>query len=183
MTYEATIKDLVSCRDLISRLGIETENNKAICPFHNDTEPSMQIFADGFKCWSCGTHGDVIDLAEAYYNLPHKDAIIRLNSDFGLHLPIGGEYSAEKRIELQRRNQEREKAKNIAKLKRCIAEANYWYLFDKVLELTEAKRVFAPLGIGEPLHPLFVAAITELPRMEDELERAEARRTNSKKER
>lgn len=33
-----------------------------VCPFHDDTNPSCSLWRDigGFKCWSCGTKGDII---------------------------------------------------------------------------------------------------------------------------
>jgi DNA polymerase I-like protein with 3'-5' exonuclease and polymerase domains len=38
---------------------------KAICPFHDDHDPSLQIYADGhFHCYVCGEHGDIEDLPE-----------------------------------------------------------------------------------------------------------------------
>ena len=34
---------------------------KAVCPFHNDTRPSLQIDRQyqNFRCWSCDAKGDV----------------------------------------------------------------------------------------------------------------------------
>lgn len=141
----------------------------------------MQIYNDGFKCWSCGKHGDVIDLAEAYYGCSTMDAMIRLNSDFNLRLPIGEELTEQKRIDLQRHENERIKAKNFAELKRTATEAAYWYLYDTVLKLTEQKRAFAPQSASEPQHPLFVAALIDLPIYEYELERVGAERTRINK--
>jgi hypothetical protein len=38
---------------------------KILCPFHDDHNPSLQIYSDGhFHCFSCGAHGDVEDLPE-----------------------------------------------------------------------------------------------------------------------
>ena len=33
---------------------------KALCPFHNDSRPSLDIDPkrQRYKCWSCGAHGD-----------------------------------------------------------------------------------------------------------------------------
>jgi DNA polymerase len=39
---------------------------KIICPFHADSDPSCQLFADHFHCYGCGAHGNRIDwLTEA----------------------------------------------------------------------------------------------------------------------
>jgi hypothetical protein len=37
------------------------EDGKVICPFHHDTTPSLQIYADHFHCFVCGAHGGPID--------------------------------------------------------------------------------------------------------------------------
>ena len=35
---------------------------KALCPFHDDSRPSLDIDPERqrFRCWSCGQYGDVI---------------------------------------------------------------------------------------------------------------------------
>ena len=39
---------------------------KAVCPFHNDTRPSLQIDPkwQNFKCWACGKKGDVFTFVQ-----------------------------------------------------------------------------------------------------------------------
>lgn len=140
----------------------------------------MQIYDDGFKCWSCGTHGDVIDLASQYYGLGYADTVIRLNQDFNLQLPIGLELSVQRRTEMLRVEAERKKAKNTAAANRIAVETEYWFLFDMVLKLEEQIRAFAPVN-GFTVHPMYIAALIDLPRYEDELERAEAKRTMIKR--
>lgn len=38
--------------------------HKALCPFHDDRRPSLQIYPDGYHCFVCGAHGDAIDLVQ-----------------------------------------------------------------------------------------------------------------------
>ncbi len=60
----------------------------ALCPFHQDRSPSMS-FKDGrFKCWACGVSGDSIDFVGRLFGLDGIGAVRRLNTDFGLSLPI-----------------------------------------------------------------------------------------------
>ena len=33
-----------------------------LCPYHDDTNPSMQVFANGYKCYACGAHGNLNQL-------------------------------------------------------------------------------------------------------------------------
>lgn len=47
------------------RLGLTVTKHKAICPFHQDAHPSLsfRVSTNSFKCFVCGAHGGVIDLA------------------------------------------------------------------------------------------------------------------------
>jgi hypothetical protein len=54
------------------RIGSGTQRSlsprscEVICPFHDDSTPSCQLFADHFHCYGCGAHGSRIDwLVEA----------------------------------------------------------------------------------------------------------------------
>lgn len=49
----------------------------AICPFHNDTKPSLRVRVEtgGFRCMVCGTHGgDVLAFHMQRYGLRFIDA-------------------------------------------------------------------------------------------------------------
>lgn len=47
------------------RLNIRVKKNRAICCFHDDHNPSLyfNIKKNTYRCFSCGAHGDVINLA------------------------------------------------------------------------------------------------------------------------
>lgn len=46
------------------RLGIQVGQHKAICPFHDDTHPSLTFNTrrNRYRCYVCDAHGGVIDL-------------------------------------------------------------------------------------------------------------------------
>ncbi len=49
----------------------------AICPFHNDHNPSLSVRLDtgGFRCFACGAHGgDTISFHMQRYKLSFKQA-------------------------------------------------------------------------------------------------------------
>lgn len=64
----------VPLEDLVNRLGLQTERRghqvTAVCPFHQDTRPSLSLYAraDGmpahFHCFACGAHGNAVDLVK-----------------------------------------------------------------------------------------------------------------------
>lgn len=58
------IRDL-PIESVAQRLGLEVTRHKAICPFHEDSHPSLsfRVNTNTYKCFVCGAHGGVIDLA------------------------------------------------------------------------------------------------------------------------
>lgn len=44
---------------------------KILCPFHGERNPSCVIFPDGgFKCFSCGAHGNTVDFVAQLSDRP-----------------------------------------------------------------------------------------------------------------
>ncbi|QEL17074.1 DNA primase [Limnoglobus roseus] len=50
---------------------------KCVCPFHNDTRPSLQIDRkwQNFHCWACGAKGDVFTFVEKYDKVGFLEAM------------------------------------------------------------------------------------------------------------
>jgi len=69
----ATIKANVTIAQM---LGLSKGETKALCPLHNDHNPSMVIYPDGrFFCHGCGAHGDVLDLHAALHGITLREAM------------------------------------------------------------------------------------------------------------
>ena len=64
--------------------GVTVKRGKALCPFHNDHQPSLFVADDHYHCYACGEHGDVIDFVAKLYSLPLHDATKKLAYDFGI---------------------------------------------------------------------------------------------------
>ena len=60
----------VDCENYVDVLRKDGDKAWAICPFHNDTSPSLCCYPGdrGFHCYSCKKSGDVIDLVKKIYN-------------------------------------------------------------------------------------------------------------------
>lgn len=59
------------------------EWKNAICPFHDDTRPSLRVHLESgaFRCWACGTRGgDVLDFHRERYGLGFEDAAKQLGA-------------------------------------------------------------------------------------------------------
>jgi hypothetical protein len=54
-----------------------SKNLTALCPFHNEKNPSFYIYPETntFHCFGCQEHGDVIKLTQHLYGLDFKEAV------------------------------------------------------------------------------------------------------------
>ena len=59
-------------------------HGKALCPFHNDRNPSLFVDDDHYHCFACGEHGDVIDFTSKLHGVTLYDAAKKLAYDFGI---------------------------------------------------------------------------------------------------
>lgn len=57
------LRDL-SIETVADRLGMTVKRRKCLCPFHDDTIPSLTFYPrnNTYRCFVCDAHGGVIDL-------------------------------------------------------------------------------------------------------------------------
>ena len=73
--------ELQKLRDLpiegvAERLGLQVTRHKCLCPFHEDSHPSLSfsIRKNTYRCFVCGEHGGTIDLVMKYLRKDFKEA-------------------------------------------------------------------------------------------------------------
>ena len=83
----ADIVDVVSTFINVIKKG---RNFVAVCPFHDDKNPSMMLSRDKqiFKCFVCGTGGNVITFVQKYNNLSFQEAIKLLADNAGISITL-----------------------------------------------------------------------------------------------
>jgi len=61
-TSTILLKDKIKITDIAKKYGIKVKNNKALCPFHEDKDPSLSLSNEKglFHCFGCNTSGDII---------------------------------------------------------------------------------------------------------------------------
>jgi hypothetical protein len=78
-TYDdlrAALRERLHIADLLQARGVPVRPNgrgggTALCPFHDDHRPSLSIYrsrrddTERFRCWSCGSRGDVLYIRRA----------------------------------------------------------------------------------------------------------------------
>ena len=162
--YASQIKEALTMQEVAERYGFHPDRSGFIkCPFHSgDNHGSLKIYPDhrGWHCFGCGAGGSVIDFTMRLFDINFRQAVVRMDADFGLGL-IGQDprqYREQRsKIIEARRLEEEQKSKLDAKYKKVAAEHCYWW---------QVKKEFAPAPGVTVLHPLFVEALQRLPALE-----------------
>lgn len=96
------IVELVNSYIPLKRAGV---NWKGVCPFHNDSHPSMTVSSvrQTFKCFACGEGGDAVSFVRKYENLSFVDAIRKLADRAGIPL-IEEQYDPQEDARRRRRS-------------------------------------------------------------------------------
>ena len=167
------VKENVNLREAAELYRIDVNRyGKALCPFHNDRHPSLYVTDDHYHCFACGAHGDVIDFAANFFDLPLYEAAQRLAADFG----IDTDRPPTKKI-LEKRRQKTEAQQLMENERLCFS-----VLSDYARVLRDWKVRYAPQSPDEPVHARFVEACRKLDETEyyldilcagDSFERAE----------
>ena len=68
------IVDVIGAYINLQKAGI---NHKGICPFHQDSHPSMMVSKtrQTYHCFACGEHGDVLDFLQKYNQITFTEAL------------------------------------------------------------------------------------------------------------
>ena len=77
------IVDIIGQRIPLVKKG---KNYWGVCPFHDDTNPSMSVSRDKqiYKCFSCGAAGNVFTFLMNYDHLEFRDALAYLGDKVGI---------------------------------------------------------------------------------------------------
>lgn len=79
------IKQHVSIGWVLDHWGIRANRaGKILCPFHNDNNPSCQIYykTNSFYCFSCGKGGDIFTLVMGLDNCTFSEAFQKLGGTY-----------------------------------------------------------------------------------------------------
>lgn len=148
--FEA-VKEAVTTRQAAEHYGIRVNRNgMAICPFHNDKNPSMKV-DKRFHCFGCQADGDVIDFTAKLFGLSVKEAALKLAADFGIRYDARGHGPpVEKTVKPKIRDELRQRQ----------AEQRCFHIYAGYLHLLEDwKERYAPKPEDTEWHPLFVEAL------------------------
>ena len=184
MNYADEIKSRLKMPEVLDYYGIErNRSNRIRCVLHNGQNFNCGIKDHYIHCFVCGQSADVIKFVQVYFDLDFQSAIIKLNDDFRLGLPIGKKIDRRTQLEMNKVAFERKRKIEAENKHREQIENDYWTAFDEWKRLDDNKRNYAPKTPSEPLHPLFVEALKNISGAEYRLECAEIARYEYEKRR
>lgn len=138
----------MTARQAAEQYGIHVnDHGMAVCPFHHDKTPSMKL-DNRFHCFACQADGDVIDFVSRLFEIPSRDAAVKIAEDF--EIPYNRRDGLAAGVAAKTPAQEHEHLTE----KACCTALTAYLRF-----LREWEVQFAPLAPGEALHPLFVEAL------------------------
>ena len=96
----AEVRSKLDIVDVISEyipLVQKGKNYFGVCPFHDDTNPSMSVSREKqiYRCFSCGASGNVFTFVQEYEHISFKEALEQLARKAGVEL---------KNVSLQKKN-------------------------------------------------------------------------------
>ena len=148
-----------------------------VCPFHEEKTPSMRLYEDGYHCFGCKAHGDVLDFVGKVLGVTMMQAAKRINDDFGLGLPLGHKVTVSQVAEAARQRYRTAQERKQALLESETADREYWVVFDEWLRLEQNREEYTPKSPGDVWHPLFVEALQKLDYQKFLLDKADGRRS------
>ncbi len=94
MISQNIINRIIEEVDIVETIGSylsltpKGKNYWAVCPFHNDSNPSMSVSREKkfFKCFSCGTSGNVIAFVQKYEHITYYEAAAKLALKIGINV-------------------------------------------------------------------------------------------------
>lgn len=127
MAYKGLIsEDILKHADIVKVVGSylnlvkQGKNYKAVCPFHDDTNPSLTISPEKqfFKCFVCGTGGNAFNFVQKFEHVSFPDAIRKVADIVGYH-PEGLE-AISKPVKVDEKKEA---------LLKCLHDLNLYYQF------------------------------------------------------
>ena len=150
--FEA-VKLNLTTRQAAEMYGIPVNRHgMAVCPFHNDKNPSMKV-DKRFHCFACQADGDAVDFVSRLFGLPSKAAAMKLADDFGISYDNRQKHRIKPHIREPTPEQRYRQEES-----RC-----YRVLSDYFHHLRTWKQQYAPKQPEDEWHPLFVEALQRKP--------------------
>lgn len=150
----AQIKERITIFDLFDKYGYLADRRGFIaCPFHDEDTPSLGVFAEGkaYNCFGCGRKGDVFAFVMELFHLNFAQAVMRIDTDFGLGL-VGQKADPAVLAELRQK-------RAFVKWEKNIKDDMYKRISARFRAYRDMIRNYHPQAQDEHLNPMYVEAL------------------------
>ena len=149
MINYAYIKQFITTRQAAESYGIPVNSHgMAVCPFHNDKNPSMKL-DNRFHCFACQADGDAVDFVSRLYDIPSREAAIKIANDFGIT------YDSKKKSAVRAKSRNADHIQSSADVENNLCRVLIQYLH----LLQEWRKQYQPKRQDASWHPLFAEAM------------------------
>lgn len=168
---------MIHTQTFLQSVGVPVDRHgNTLCPFHHDTNKSLKVYKDpsrGWHCFGCHKGGSVIDMCMLWYGITFRQAVVRLDADFGLGLPLTQKQTVHTarlaREQVRKREEEQRAAQNALE----AAETAFWQSFDRYLTIARLIDKYRPKRQSDDITSVYAWALHQLPAVRDEYERAQ----------
>lgn len=173
--YKSKILQQLSITTVLQRFGLKMQHSFINCPFHADDTASCRIYTETntFYCFGCGTGGNVIDFAMAWYRLDFLSAMERLNDEFSLGLPFGRKLTLREKYIATLQAQKAAAEKTRQQQEKAAVFDAYWKALDQLRLYEKLINLFRPTDPDALPHPMYGMALHHIENAIYELEEAE----------
>lgn len=163
--------------DVLEKYGFALKGGFMCCPFHTEKTPSFKVYSEGkkYKCFGCGEGGSVIDFVMKYFDLKFKEAIEKINEDFGLGLSLKSP-SRYQQMEMAKRARSRRVAQENAKITEKTVDNIYYSLLAELDYYKQLKKQYQSSNNEKSANAMFVLAIKKISKIEFMLDLIEVKR-------
>ena len=143
------IKNKVNIADVISKyipISKKGKNYVAVCPFHNDTNPSMQISVDKqiYKCFACGAGGNVFTFVEEFEKISFIEAVKVVADFIGYDLSKYDVAMPQKSVDPK-----------VEKLLKLVKDASEFYTYNLLNSDNDGLKYFEKRGVTKEIIEAF----------------------------
>ena len=172
--YASLIKERVPLVDLLRHYGYNPTYDRMPCPFHNGEDRNMLVSNNVYKCFVCGEHGDVISFVRRRFGLNFKDALAKINDDFGLGLPISTDLSPSEKARLDEECARTCRVADEKRQRREFLQKTYQAALDKFAAYDVIMMRLRPVSPASGFSDVYCEAATNIDRAWCELKEIEA---------
>lgn len=132
----------------------------AICPFHQDTDPSLYINQNHqtYTCFVCGAHGDVFDFIIEFNKTSFPDAVKHVATKYGID--INPNYTPEEKQRASERNKMLQEVAKTQALFVSNLHQNKEALDYITIERGFTKQIIEEFGVGYAVNGFYGGRIT-----------------------